>query len=343
MAMAALLPTYVYSDLAKVPLDQTSTSVLDGHASRVMAVEETPDGPKPGIRENVDLTVTAKVQANFARPEMTEGSDVAVWVQAIQATDNTDGKVVTANKRQVCFNRFTSLGAVGGDECAPDSSFLVKRRENPPSPGAEPEEYAEYQSQSGLQFKYPFGTERTDYQVWDTTMSKPATSRFAGTGQVGGMPVYKFAQRVPATQFTEQTVSGELVGGQPKTSVRVGRFYSTTATDYVEPTTGLILKREQHQVQELRIPGQGTGTVVFDGRLEYSEETTNAMLDKARESTGKLRLLSTTGPLVLGPVGAVLFVIGVVLLARRGGPRREDDMFDSTERIVPRSPAPVRY
>jgi len=40
VAGAALLPTYVYPKLAKVPLDQDSTSVLEGTASKVLAVTD---------------------------------------------------------------------------------------------------------------------------------------------------------------------------------------------------------------------------------------------------------------------------------------------------------------
>ena len=246
VAMAVLLPTHIYDSLAKVPLNQNSTTVLDGTAEKVLAVEETPDGPKPTIRENVDLRAVAKVQSNFARPEMTSGSEVAVWVQALRVTDPADDKVVSASKRQVCFDRRTAEGYVSSEadsRCAPESTYVTKLQDDPSAPGEKPQEIARYGDQAGLHFKYPFDTQQQSYQIYDNTLGKPVTSRFEGTDTVNGTPVYKFVQEIPATQFSEQKVAGELVGAGPVPSVDVGRFYANTITDYVEPTTGLIVKQ----------------------------------------------------------------------------------------------------
>ncbi|QGK72046.1 DUF3068 domain-containing protein [Allosaccharopolyspora coralli] len=328
IAMAVLLPTHVYHSLAKTPLNQNSTTVLDGTAERVLAVEETPEGPEPTIREDVDLTAVAKVQANFSRPEMTEGSDVAVWAQTLRVTDNADDKVVSASKRQVCFDRRTAEGYTGTDEnrCAPESTFVAKLQQDPDAPGQKPQEYAEYGGQPGLHFKYPFDTQRKSYEIYDNTIGKPVTSSFEGTDEVNGLPVLKFVQPIPATQFSEQQVAGELVGAGPEPSVDVGRYYTNTITDYVEPTTGLIVKQEQQQRQELRLPGQDEGTVVLDGDLEYSPDTIAAKVAQAEESMGGLKMLSAA-PWVLGPVGALLVVAGLLLLPRRNRttPDREFD------------------
>ena len=79
VAGAVVLPTYVYPKLAKVPLDQDSTSVLEGTASKVLAVTDKGAGPVTEIRENRKLTATARVQANFARPEMHAKILVEPW------------------------------------------------------------------------------------------------------------------------------------------------------------------------------------------------------------------------------------------------------------------------
>lgn len=332
IAMAVLLPTHVYGSLAKTPLTQNSTTVLDGTAERVLAVEETPEGPEPTIRENVDLTAVAKVQANFSRPEMTEGSEVAVWAQTLRVTDDADDKVVSASKRQVCFDRRTAEGhtGAGDDRCVPESTFVTELREDPDAPGQKPQEYAEYGAQPGKHFKYPFDTQQRSYQIYDNTIGRPVTSSFEGTDEVNGLPVYKFEQRIPATQFSEQQVSGELVGAGPEPSVDVGRYYSNTITDYVEPTTGLIVKQEQQQLQELRLPGEDQGTVVLDGDLEYSPETVASKVAQAEENMGGLKMLSGS-PWVLGPVGAVFLVAGVLLLPRRNR-ETPDHAFDAPTR-----------
>jgi hypothetical protein len=323
VAVAVMLPTYVYSSLAKVPLDQNSTTVLEGVASKALVVTDTGAGPEAEIRENIDLTATAKVQSNFSRAEMKEGSDVAVWLLAVQLTDNKDDAIITASKRQVCFDRRTSEGyePPGGDaepKCQPSSTFTTKLDDKPPAKaGDKPQEITVEGTQPGLNFKFPFGVEKRDYDMYDDSLGKAFPTKYSGTEDLNGVEMYKFVENVPDTQISTQAVPGSLVGST-ESAIQAARFYRAIVTTWVEPVTGVMVKQQQEQHQELRVPGNATGTVVFDGILTFNAKSVAQNLDQANANKGKLAFMSTTAPIAFGVAGGVLILLGGFLLLRRG-------------------------
>ena len=323
VAGAVLLPTYVYPKLAKVPLDQDSTSVLEGTASKVLAVTDKGAGPVTEIRENAKLTATARVQANFAPPEMHADTDYAVWLLAVQVKDDADGTVLSASKRQVCFNRRTSEGydSRGGSDpnCTKESSYVTELKNKADKDGEKPPEKNDYKAQLGLNFKFPFGTEQKDYQVYDDNTGKPVTARYTGTEEVNGIETYKFVQNIPDTRLETKSVPGSLVGAA-ESSVDADLYYRGVNTMWVEPVTGVEVKQQQQQHQELRRAAGGNPTVVFDGTLAYNGKTIAQMVDQIDANKGKLEFLSSTGPLWLGIGGGVLIIVAIVLLARRRPP-----------------------
>ncbi|MEU4252990.1 DUF3068 domain-containing protein [Amycolatopsis sp. NPDC026612] len=319
VAGAVLLPTYVYPKLAKVPLDQDSMSVLEGTASKVLAVTDKGTGPVTEIRENAKLTATARVQANFARPEMHQDTDYAVWLLAVQVKDDADGTVLSASKRQVCFDRRTSEGydprGDGDPKCTKESSYITKLKDKADKDGQKPPEEIIYQPQPGLNFKFPFDTEQKDYQVYDDNTGKAVTARYTGTETVNGIETYKFVQNIPDTKIDTKAVPGSLVGAAGA-SVDAELYYRGVNTMWVEPVTGVEVKQQQQQHQELRT-GIGTPTVVFDGTLAFNGKTIAQMVDQIDENRGKLQFLSSTGPLWLGIGGGVLILVALYLLIRR--------------------------
>jgi hypothetical protein len=317
VAIAVLLPYYVYPKLAKVPLDQSSTSVLEGTAERVLAVKNS----TPEVRTNAHLVATAKVQANFERAEMKAGTDVAVWVLAVQVVDDADDTVVSASKRQVCFDRQNAEGSEvekgqTDGKCQYESTFVSVPDESVKvDAGKELPDKPEFAPQPGLQFKFPFATEKKEYQVYQDSVRKAVPARFVGEDQVSGVDVYKFEQNVDDTQIDTRTVPGSLVDS-PEQSLEMQLYYRGKVTMWVEPVTGVIVRQTQYQHQELRKPGVANGTVVFDGELAYNDATTKSLIDQVNENKSKLDLIATTGPLWLGIGGGVMILIGAFLLVR---------------------------
>ncbi|WP_181775001.1 DUF3068 domain-containing protein [Amycolatopsis pittospori] len=321
IAGAVLLPTYVKPELAKVPLNQDSTSILEGTASKVLAVKTENGATVTEIRDNAKLKATAHVVANFAPPEMREGTDVAVWLLAVSVVDTRDDTVVSASKRQVCFDRRTAEGYVppGGDQeakCSTNSSFVTKLEDKAEKENEKPKEIQENKAQPGLNFKFPFGTEQKDYQVYDDNTGRPVQARFQGVEEIKGVEVYKFVQEVLDTKIATKKVPGSLIG-VTGASVEAGQFYRGTVTSWIEPVTGIQVKQEQQSHQELRSAANPTPTVVFDGKLTFTDATIDAMVKQVDENKGKLDFIGSTGPIVLGIGGAAFLALGVFLLVKR--------------------------
>jgi DUF3068 family protein len=319
VAGAVLLPTYVYPKLTKVPLDQDSTSVLEGTASKVLAVTDKGTGPVAEIRENAKLTAVGRVQANFAAPEMHEGTDYAVWLLAVQVTDDADNTVVNASKRQVCFDRHTAEGydphGAKDPKCDAKSSYVTELKDKADTDGQKPPEKNIEKAQPGLNFKFPFGTEQKDYKVYDDNTGTAVTARYTGTEAVNGIETYKFVQNIQDTKVATKEVPGSLVGSDQPT-VTADLYYRGVNTMWVEPVTGIEVKQQQQQHQELR-SGTITPAVVFDGTLAFNGKTISQMVDQVNANKGRLEFLSSTGPLWLGIGGGVLIVVAIVLLVRR--------------------------
>ncbi|WP_326958539.1 DUF3068 domain-containing protein [Amycolatopsis sp. NBC_01286] len=321
VAGAVLLPTYVYPKLAKVPLDQDSTSLLEGTASQVLAVTDNGSGPVSAIRKDAKLTATAHVQANFAAPEMHQDTDYAVWLLAVQVTDDADNTVLSASKRQVCFDRRTGEGyeprGESDPQCDAKSSFVTELKDKADKDGQKPPETNDYKAQPGLQFKFPFGTEQQDYKVYDDNTGAAVTAKYSGTETVDGIETYKFVQDIPDTKTATKDVPGSLVGSADPT-VKADLYYRGVNTMWVEPVTGIEVKQQQQQHQELRT--LTSSAVVFDGTLAFTAETVAKMADQVNANKGRLEFLSSTGPLWLGIGGGVLIIGSIVLLARRRRP-----------------------
>ncbi len=339
VAGAVLLPTYVKPELAKVPLNQDSTSVLEGTASKVLAVTTVDGKTVTEVRENANLKATAHVVANFAPPEMREGTDVAVWLLAVSVADTSDNTVVSASKRQVCFDRRTSMGYVppAGDEeskCSNNSSFVTKLDEKPEKDGEKPKEIQENKPQPGLNFKWPFDTKQQDYQVYDDNTGRAVQAKFKGVEEIKGVEVYKFVQEIPDEKVATKKVPGSLIGAAGD-SVEAGQFYRGTVTSWIEPVTGIQVKQEQQSHQELRAAENPVPTVVFDGKLAFTDQTVDKMVAQVEENKGKLDFIGYTGPIAFGVGGAVFLALGVYLL----GKRRPEEPTPPSE--APRSRRPV--
>jgi hypothetical protein len=252
---------------------------------------------------------------------MHQDTDHAVWLLAVQVIDDADNTVLSASKRQVCFDRRTGEGyephGESDPQCDAKSSYVTELKDKADKDGQKPAETNDYKPQPGLNFKFPFGTEQQDYKAYDDNTGAAVTAKYSGTETVDGIETYKFVQDIPDTKIATKDVPGSLVGSADPT-VQADLYYRGVNTLWVEPVTGIEVKQQQQQHQELRAATSGTPpTVVFDGTLAYSAETVAKMADQVNANKGKLEFLSSTGPLWLGIGGGVLIVGSIVLLARR--------------------------
>lgn len=312
VALGLLLRFYAYPQLAKVPLDNESTSVAEGDGITALVIETVDGAPVPEVRKNLSLTSTTYVTGDLTAPEVVTDGDVAVYVEAIKTVDDTSGITITASVRSLCIDRHTS------ESVAPCENQYIEQEE-----GKRQTVNRNDVQQPGLSFKFPFAAEQRDYQYYDLSVHKSVNAKFDGEETIQGLDTYRYVMTVPPTKIADREVPGSLVGQPDEPSVETEMYYQVKRTVWVEPETGIIILGKQEGKQELLAPGEdpGEGTTVFEGTLKFNDKTLNDNVNKAEDNKSKLNLL-TTWPIVMWIVGGVLIVVAVVLLVAgfgRGG------------------------
>lgn len=307
VALGLLLRFYVYPRSAKVPLDVDAVSVAQGYGITSVVVDEVDGVPTPEIRRNLSVTSTTHVTGDLTQPQVVEGGDVAVWVEATKTVDDDSGILLSAYVRSLCLDRQTS------DAVAPCDGQYIEEVQGERVIGA-----PDAVQQPGISFKFPFGTEKRSYQLYDTSVKNAVEARFDGTDTIKGVDVYRFVVEVKPTKIGAQEVPGSLVG-EDEPSVRMDQYYQDKRTIWVEPATGVWISVQDKGKQELVAPGQspGEGTVVYEGTMSLNEMSVDDNIKQAKDNTGRLALL-TVWSIVMSIFGLALIAVGVPLLLVRG-------------------------
>ncbi len=307
VAAGLLLRFWAYPSLAKIPHDVDRISVAKGDGITALVYVPNGDSARPEIRENLSLTSTTKVTGNLRAEEVVEDGDVTVWVEASEVrTDDAEGLVVNASLRSLCLDRFT------GEAVAPCENQFYEDAEGERVRGERNEVL-----QPGLNFKFPFDTQKRDYRWFDTTLKKAVPANYVGEEEIKGLPVYKFVQTIPPTMVNELDVPGSLIGQPDVPTVHAELYYEAVRTVYVEPVTGAVVAGNEDGKQELR--ANGRSTAVFDGKLTITDETVESYVADAKSNVSRLWVM-TDLPVILWIVGGVLILLSIAMLAlgRRG-------------------------
>ena len=295
-----LVPTMV-----RLPLDQTgSTTVADDNATWFdQQTLEQKSGP---VEANV------VVQGDPTSEDATD--DVAGWVSGTTITDE-DGDIVTPPTEMVtCLDRHTA------ESLSCDSARL----------NDEPAHI------EGLTVTFPLGTERRDYDVWNSNAGAASTARYVGEEELEGLSVYRFEQDIPEQVIDQREVPASLAGGTESGNVTADVVFSNDRVLYVEPTSGSIVKVTENPVTTLRGPDGATGVTVLSAELAPEDAAVAKKVAEASDTRDQIRLVSATLPLALLVIGAVLVLIGLFLVLRAG--RRTPDRH---EFAASPEPAPV--
>jgi hypothetical protein len=310
VALGLLLRLYAYPRLTKVPLDVKATAFAEASDATALEFVKQPDGSVvPEIKTGLTLRFEQRVVGDLTQPEVTSGGNVASWIEGVEVEDGS-GNRVYATERQLCLDRQT------GESIQPCTNQYVQSKTNEQTFLPLRESGA---AQPGLNFKFPFDTEKRSYQLYDITLHGASETRFEAEDQIDGLRVFRFVQEIPATKVDSRKVPGALVGKTDAT-VDADLYYQNRRIYWVEPSTGQIVKTQEHQHQELRPSGASTGTVVFDAAISLTDQTLRDLVGDAKDSTSKLALL-TTLPIYLWIAGTIMVVFALVLLwlRRRGG------------------------
>jgi Porin PorA len=293
LTLALLSRFYVYDQLAVAPVDQDSTSTLVGPDATVFDISTMEE-------ITTDLTTTAVTIGDVDAAE-DAGGDTVVWVNT-SSTEDSDGVVRSRSIDRVAFDAHTGEAV----NCCGEYYSSVEGEEEP----------VEHE---GLVFKFPFGTEKKTYDWWDTSLLDTVPIEFEEVEEVEGVETYRFSHTIEPTQVGTIDLPAELLGAEGDEAVTGDRMYSNIRTLWVEPRTGVVIKRQEQQNNTIAYDGvdQITTTEVTTA---FTEDDIKANADEYGGLSTQLNLIQNIVPLVGLILGLGLLVVGLVLVlaARRG-------------------------
>ncbi|KRC56626.1 MULTISPECIES: DUF3068 domain-containing protein [unclassified Nocardioides] len=300
---AVLVRAYAYPTLATVPADYKGTTYLEAKGAQVLDWESI-QKPGPLVSETHDLAIQSFTIADTGA-KAPDG--VVVWVNSTTVMQD-DGTQFQRTQERAPFDGVSGAAV----DCASCESWtsdtaVYDGQERVETP----------LERQGQVYKFPFGTEKKSYDVWDGTLGEATPAKFEGTEKVDGLEVYKFVQTIEPTMVGTQELSGTKFGAADPANVEAELWYSMTRTFYVEPQTGSPVNRTEERMQELRY--DGVAVPVFNGTVQYTAQQVKDLVNGTKDQTGAkdnamllggLRLLF---PLLLVLVGAALLVGGLFL------------------------------
>lgn len=252
-------------------------------------------------RTDVPLTVTRYTRGDVpaSQTEEAKAGDLAIY-DTFQRVEDNAGVVVLANTARFAFNRVTSELS---NCCGANLDG-----ENVEMSGIVP-------------LKFPMFTQPQNYPYFDTSINESVEAVYTGQEDADGLPVYKFVVTVEPSQIGTIEVPGDLVGSPLPTFVAPW-YYQNVLTLYVEPQTGAIVKGDSLQLQTLRGPDGTDQVTILDAVIGATPEEASAGIEYAKTQSALLALLNNTVPLVAFVLGAILLILGVILVLtskRRSG------------------------
>jgi Porin PorA len=278
VVLAGLLKFFVADRVIVTPIDQYAQTTAPGPGRYL--------DPATLQERSADLVAVRTVRADVAASDKNTG----VWdVSVVLSTG--DGTFVRATVDRVAMDRRTAEAV----NCCGEAVDSLPVRH------------------AGVSYKFPFGTEKKDYTLWDPNARISAPAKYVSEETVQGLTTYKFIQQIPPREIQTQEVPGSLVG-ESAPSVQAPVFYTTIRTVWVEPKTGVIVKGSEQATTTLRNTAGQDKALVLQYDLTFDDATQRSQAQLARDNISKIDLITIWLPLIGLLVGLVLIVAGVILM-----------------------------
>ncbi|MDG4794474.1 DUF3068 domain-containing protein [Micromonospora sp. WMMD1082] len=298
LALAAGLVFVVKPAMTKLPYDlEPSTSIAEAKGATFLQISES----GIGIHQ-ADLDSIVKVTPERDKTAALSGDlagETVVW-QVGQTVERTDRK-----ERVSAYAAELALDRVTGEAVEWNEQFLDEN-------GA-PEKI----SFAGQVYKFPFNSERGNYEVFDRDLRQTRVAEFKGTEDVNGLEAYRYEQVI-----TDEKLSlaadrmGLLLGVLAPGSTSGDLVYSNTRTLWVDPVTGAYVKVREQQKKVL-VPNAGAPVTLLDADFSYNEETVTSSVQRAKDSRFQLTILGVAAPVGLAVLGLVLILVALFVSRSR--------------------------
>jgi hypothetical protein len=301
LMVGVLAKPVLYTNLAKVPLDQKTTTVSVGENMSALkaskeSIEVISDVTLKSTREVKGIPGRAKGDSVFWQTGVTS---VAVGVAPLNYTQEGVSFNRVTGQATNCCGDFKSAGTVD------DPNVIVPT------------------THRGLFYKFPFNTQKTTYAWWDVDLGRTEPMKFLRTQQIQGVQTYVFQQKSGPETYAKRTgLPGSLFGTDKP--VDANAVYQNTRTLYIEPNTGVVIKGVEDQNKRLEATGFAAVPITV-GTIAYDAATVKK---QAEDFGSKGKLLG----FVNGPLTWVGILLGLILIGAGG--------FLALGGAKPRSPRP---
>ncbi|MFI1680133.1 DUF3068 domain-containing protein [Streptomyces sp. NPDC020607] len=293
-AMSPLMRWYAFPRLAKIPPSQYQEAVLE--ADDPTLIDYGSMKAEKIDKVTIVQTLKGNVEAS-EKIERTADRDVVVW-DALSYVQDADGKMVSKIPERYIFDAHSQEPVHATGEAVDGDP--VKRE--------------------GIEFKWPFLTEKRDYEYFDAQARITRPIHYKGTQNFRGLKVYYFEQTIPWTKVPFPKTM-PVKGITPESLAKTGttRWYTTVRKFWVEPTTGAPVYGEEIQNNELRggtLLGDRDKVTVFSGHVKMREDYIKDTVDLVKSQRVLVLLLTSYLPWGFLALGILLLALSLWLEAR---------------------------
>ncbi|MGW1359778.1 DUF3068 domain-containing protein [Streptomyces chartreusis] len=293
-ALSPLLRWYAFPRLAKIPANQYQDMVLEAKDATLL------DYGTMKARKVPKVTIVQTLKGNVEESEKIErtaGKDVVVW-DGLSYVVGPDGKMVSKIPERYIFDAHSQEPVHATGEMVDGDP--VKRQ--------------------GIEFKWPFLTEKRDYEYFDAQARITAPIHYKGTQDFRGVEVYYFEQTIPWTKVTfPKTMPVEGITPESVAKTGTTRWYTTVRKFWVEPLTGAPVYGEEIHKEELRggtLLGGRDKVTAFAGHVKMREDYIEYTVDLVSSNRTLVLLLTSYLPWGFLPLGVLLLALSLYLEAR---------------------------
>jgi hypothetical protein len=297
-ALSPLLRWYAFPRLAKVPAHQYQDMVLEAENATLLDYGTMRARTVPKV--TIVQTLKGNVEASD-RIEESAGRDVVVW-DGLSYVVGPDGEMVSKIPERYIFDAHTQEPVHATGETVDGDPV---RRE-------------------GIEFKWPFLTEKRDYEYFDAQARVTAPIHYKGTQDFRGLEVYYFEQTIPWTKVRiPKTLPVEGLTPESVAETGTTRWYTTVRKFWVEPLTGAPVYGEELHKEELRggtLLGDRDKVTAFAGHVKMREDYITHTVDLVKSQRLLILLLTSCLPWGSLTLGVLLLALALYLEARSRRP-----------------------
>ncbi|WP_328679055.1 DUF3068 domain-containing protein [Streptomyces sp. NBC_00322] len=299
-ALSPLLRWYAFPRLVKIPPSQYQEMVLEAKPATLL------DYGTLQAKQVAKVTIVQTLKGNVEESEKIErsaGRDVVVW-DALSYVEGPDGKMVSQIPERYVFDAHSQAPVHATGEMVDGDAV---RRE-------------------GIEFKWPFLTEKRDYEYFDAQARTSAPIHYRGTRTFRGLEVYYFEQTIPWTKvpYPKKMPIPGVDATTLEKQTGTTRWYTTKRMFWVDPVTGGPVNGEEIHEEELRggtLLGGRDKVTAFAGHVKIRPDYLDYTVDLIKSNRRMVLLMTSYLPWGFVVLGTGLLALALLLEARGRRPR----------------------